>query len=62
MRFATLSHHESPPAKVDFVRCLEFCDFMRTLTDPEKLRRQKGMEKQIEKAFRIEGSKELKKT
>ena len=55
MKFATLDHQESPPTRVDFMRCLEFCDFMRTLTDTEKLRKQKTMEKQIEKAFTIKG-------
>lgn len=58
MNFATLDHHELPPAKVDFVRCLEFCDFMRTLTDPKKLCRQKDVEKQIDRAFTIKGARD----
>lgn len=55
MNFTSLAHQESPPVKVDFVRCLEFCELMHTLTDPEKLQRQKEIEKKIEKAFTMVG-------
>jgi hypothetical protein len=55
MNFSTLQHLEAPPAKVDFKRCLEFCDMMRAFTDPEKLSRQKEMEKRIDRPFDIRG-------
>ena len=55
MNFSTLQHKEVPPVKADFGQCLEFIDMMRLFTDPEKLARQKAIEKRIKHRFNING-------
>jgi hypothetical protein len=55
MDFSTLKHQKPPPVRGDFRQCLEFIDMMALFTDPEKLARQKAIEKRIKHPFNING-------
>ena len=62
MNFLTLNHSEPAIEPLSLREYLDFCWHLLKDANPDHLKRQKESEERIEKAFRIEGSKELKKT
>lgn len=59
MNFSSLDHptpsEDASLRKMTLTEYLTFCDDMLRLADPEKVRKQKEWEEQIERPFRIEG-------